>query len=554
MICLTMRIYVFCGLLILFSLQADAQNHFTAYIKDNKSNEPLIGAIVSLAGTGIGAAADVNGLVFVTGIPDGKQIIKCTNIGYRDYYDTLVFPLKSADTLKLMLEADNEEMEEVVVSTTRSTRTIQDVPTRIELVAGEELEEKSNMKPGDIKMVLSESTGIQTLQTSATSGNTGIRIEGMDGRYTQVLKDGFPLYAGFSGGLGLLQTPPLDLKRIEIVKGASSTLYGGGAIAGLINLISKTPGFKREFKALFNGTTAGGFDAGLFYSKRTKRAGITVYAAYDFNKAYSPDTTIFTAIPYFRRYILNPKLFWYPNEKTEVVFGVNGMYENRLGGDINYIKNGQDSIHLYHEDNKTERINTTLEVKRNLDDMGVLTLKNSTDHFSRVINTTGNTFDGTQAATFTEINYAVHKKKMEWVAGINAFTDAFIERKQTLGFERNYRLSTYGAFIQNTWDINTHFILETGLRIDYVSKYGYAALPRVSLLYKYGNSFSSRIGGGLGYKAPTLFTEESERLSYHNVLPINADSNKLERSYGGNWDVNYKTTFKDGKVIFSVNQ
>ena len=81
-----------------------------------------------------------------------------------------------------------------------------DIPTRVEFIAGEELDEKANMKPGDIRMVLTESTGIQTQQTSATSANASIRIQGLDGRYTQVLKDGFPLYAGFSSGLGLLQT------------------------------------------------------------------------------------------------------------------------------------------------------------------------------------------------------------------------------------------------------------------------------------------------------------------------------------------------------------
>ena len=110
--------------------------------------------------------------------------------------------------------------------------------------------------------------GIQTQQVSATSANSSIRIQGLDGRYTQLLKDGFPLYAGFSGGLGLLQTPPLDLRQVEIIKGSSSTLYGGGAIAGLINLVSKTPEDKRELNFLANGTSAGGVDASSFYAQK----------------------------------------------------------------------------------------------------------------------------------------------------------------------------------------------------------------------------------------------------------------------------------------------
>ncbi|MDP2058936.1 MAG: Plug domain-containing protein, partial [Flavobacteriaceae bacterium] len=118
----------------------------------------------------------------------------------------------------------DEEMDEVIITATRSSRTIENTPTRLEAISGEELEEKGNMKPGDIRMMLNESTGIQTQQTSATSYNSSIRIQGLDGKYTQILRDGFPLYSGFSGGLGLLQVVPLDLKQVEVIKGASSTL------------------------------------------------------------------------------------------------------------------------------------------------------------------------------------------------------------------------------------------------------------------------------------------------------------------------------------------
>src|SRR5690242_19320103 len=129
------------------------------------------------------------------------------------------------------------------------------------------------MKPGDIRMLLNESTGIQTQQTPATSYNSSIRIQGLDGRYTQVLRDGFPLYAGFSGGLSLMQVTPLDLKQVEVIKGSSSTLYGGGAIAGLVNLVSKVPGNKRELSFIVNGTSGKEWDASGFYSQKFKKTG-----------------------------------------------------------------------------------------------------------------------------------------------------------------------------------------------------------------------------------------------------------------------------------------
>jgi outer membrane receptor for ferrienterochelin and colicins len=175
-----------------------------------------------------------------------------------------------------------------LISSTRSSRTIKDIPTRIEFIAGEELEEKANMKAGDIRMLLSESTGIQTQQTSATSANASIRIQGLDGRYTQILKDGFPLYAGAASGLGLLQTPPLDLKQVEIIKGSSSTLYGGGAIAGLVNLISKTPTDEKELGFHLNGSSGRGFDINGFYGQRFNKIGTTIFAAHNRNWAYTP--------------------------------------------------------------------------------------------------------------------------------------------------------------------------------------------------------------------------------------------------------------------------
>src|SRR4051812_34910811 len=107
---------------------------------------------------------------------------------------TVVQQDTTENTLSDTTAKKGEDLEEVQVSTTRSSRSIQDIPTRIEFIAGEELDEKANMKPGDIRMMLSESTGIQTQTTSATSGNSSIRIQGLDGRYTQILKDGFPMF------------------------------------------------------------------------------------------------------------------------------------------------------------------------------------------------------------------------------------------------------------------------------------------------------------------------------------------------------------------------
>ena len=230
---------------------AYTQNTFQAVIKDAHTKEPLIGATAVLEGTSTGASADLNGLVTISNIPNGKQIIVFSFVGYETHKDTFEFPLSSNQQVIIFLEG-GEEMEEVIITATRSSRTIEEIPTRIEFLGAEELEEKAVMNSTNIAMLLRESTGIQMQQTSANSANQSIRIQGLGGRYTQILKDGFPLFGGFSSGLSIMQIPPLDLKQVEVIKGSASTLYGGGAIAGLINLVTKKPAETRMGKGKGN--------------------------------------------------------------------------------------------------------------------------------------------------------------------------------------------------------------------------------------------------------------------------------------------------------------
>ena len=544
-----MKKIIFLCLTLFIAVIAEAQSDFRAIIKGGHNNEPLPGTTVTIPALKKVAVADSSGFVLITGIPAGKYKIKFSHAGMEETEKEFSFPLAADTIAEIILQLSEEEEEEVVIQSTRSTRTIQNIPTRVEFIAGEELDEKANMKPGDIRMVLNESTGIQTQQTSATSANASIRIQGLDGRYTQILKDGLPLYAGFSGGLGLLQTPPLDLKQFEVIKGSASTLYGGGAIAGLVNLVSKTPTDERELKFHLDATSAGGLNTSGFYGQRFGKAGLTLFASRNSNAAYDPADIGLTAIPKFERYTFNPKFFLYPNKKTQLSFGVNMTTEDRTGGDIDFIKGKKSSG--FFEKNHSERLSTQFSFERRLGTCSHIIIKNSYNYFKRITSLPQYVFNGKQHGTFAEAAYAVHDNKIEWITGLNLVTDKFNEVKTTDTPLRDYEQLTFGAFLQNNWKLNDRFSLETGLRGDYVKDYGFAFLPRVSALFKFTPKLTSRIGAGMGYKTPTIFTEESERLQYKNVLPINDATNKLERSYGVNADINYKTKFDD--VSFSIN-
>jgi len=540
-------------LAIIYTSLAFGQNTFKAIIKDSESKELLIGATAILQGTTNGASADQNGYLELKNIPDGKQSIIYSYVGYQEKKNTFIFPLNQTEPFEILLSAEEgEELEEVVITSTRSSRTINNIPTRIEAISGEELEEKGNMKPGDIRMMLNESTGIQTQQTSATSYNSSIRIQGLDGKYTQILKDGYPLYSGFSGGLSLLQIAPLDLQQVEVIKGASSTLYGGGAIAGLVNLVSKIPKEERELSFMLNGTSALGLDVSGFYAKRNNKVGTTIFASYNTAKPYDPSDIGFTAIPKYTRYTVNPKLFVYFNDKTTLNAGVNATIEERIGGDIKYIENKGDETHSYFEKNNTNRYSAQLGLDHTINDSSKLSFKNSLSYYDRAIEIPGYKFSGVQLASFTEATYNHKVENAEWIAGLNLWTDKFNQDKFDNAQTVDYHYTTFGLFVQNTWNASEKFILETGLRGDYQNEYGFFALPRISGLLKVNPKLSIRLGGGLGYKTPTVFTEDAERIQFRNVLPINISETEAEKSVGGNFDINYKTSLSD-KMSFSIN-
>ncbi len=528
-----------------------AQNNLTIKVINAETKEPLPGASAYIQSMENGTTTDTAGIAVIRSVA-GKFNLVVSHVGFITQTIPVIFPaLSNILVVELAPDEEAEEEEEIVIQSTRSSRTIQDIPTRVEFIAGEELDEKANMKPGDIRMVLTESTGIQTQQTSATSANASIRIQGLDGRYTQILKDGFPMYAGFSSGLGLLQTPPLDLKQFEVIKGSASTLYGGGAIAGLVNLISKTPKEERELKFHFDVTSAGGLNTSGFYGQKFGKAGMTLFASRNSNAPYDPADIGLTAIPKFERYTVNPKLFVFFSPKTTLTAGVNVTTEVRTGGDIAYIKG--DNPPGYFEKNNTDRFTSQFHLEHHFGRCSHLSFKNSYNHFKRVITSNGYAFNGTQNGTFSEVTYAYHGEQSEWVTGLNLLTDDFKEEQLTATPLRNYQQLTVGAFVQNTWKVNDKLHIESGVRGDYVKDYGFAFLPRMSALFKFTPKLSSRIGGGLGYKTPTIFTEESERLQYRNVLPIDNEVNEMERSYGLNADINYKTKLADGAVSFSIN-
>ena len=408
-----------------------------------------------------------------------QQTIISALIGRCSYFSfvfAFVFFLSSVESF-----AQEEEVEEITVNATRSRRSFEEQPTRVEVLGGEEINEKANMKPGDIRMLLNESTGIYVQQTSATSFNSSIRIQGLAGKYTQILRDGMPLYGGYSGGLSLLQIAPLDLQQVEVIKGSNSTLYGAGAIAGLVNLVTRRPASEPENSLLLNGTTSSGIDASGFFSRRKDTIGSTLFASYNTSDAYDPADNGLSAIPEFERWTFSPRIF-IEGENSELTFGVSAVMEDRLGGDMNYIK-GNKATPAYFEKSKTARYSRQLEYNYLYESDNELVIRNSVNRFKRELDVPNFQFSGTQVSTFSEAHLLGTTNTTDWVLGINFLTEDFEQDNAAFDFKHDFDSHTAGVFVQGTLPLSENWLLESGLRVDHTSDYGSFLLPRISLLY-----------------------------------------------------------------------
>lgn len=530
----------------------------TFQILDEESEEPLSGATVYIHELDRGTTVDGSGFASFEEIQAGSYTFSFRYIGYETVTRTFEIPFSGVQPIQILLEHEHEHLDEITVSTTRTTRSIEDAPTRVEAITLEEIEEKGNMRPGDIRMLLAESTGIQVQQTSAISGSSNFRIQGLDGRYTQLLKDGFPLYSGFSGGLSIMQIPPLDLYQVEVVKGANSTLYGGGAIAGLVNLISKEPREERELSFLANASTSNSRDLSGYYSERFQSVGLTLFSAWNQNSGYDPSDQEFSAIPDYNRFTLNPRLFWHPGDDTKIMAGGQWSIEERLGGDMLVI-NGEDQTNRYFEQHNTHRVSTQFSLDHRFSEQTSLSAKNSFTFFERSIEVPGFLFEGNQIASFSEIALHHETNLWSWVGGVNLWDDRFDEQADSQPNSRDFYTIIFGSFLQNTAQITERFSIESGLRVDHAQPAtnnrldGWFLLPRISVLYRLNSAWSMRAGAGMGYKLPDMFTDEAENRAFQNVVPPDMDEIKAEQSYGLNFDINYRTILAD-RIVFRVNQ
>ncbi len=542
---------LFCILFIFSGFTGWAQNNFNCIIKDAVSKEPLEGVTAKITGSTKATASASDGSAAFTNLAPGTIKISFSFVGYES--QASIFPVPQGDIVPIIYlqKAVEKTEEEVIIISSRTNSRIEDLPTKVEVLGSEEVDEEAGTIPGNIASLLGDIAGIQSQRTSGATGNIDLRVQGLPGKYTQILRDGLPLFGGYSGSFSVLQIPPLDLKQVEIIKGASSTLYGGGAIAGMINLISKTPKLNDpQHSVLINYSTLNEKNINSFFSGRNKKAGYTFFAGTTLQSAKDVNNDGFSDVPDLTGFFLHPKLFLYPNEKNTLTLEYDGTWEDRNGGDMQVLHNTKDNLHQFFIRNKSFRNSLAATWENRLNKTDQLSFKGLLGFFNRHINTNVFGMKASQQTFFTELAYLKKWNRHTLVSGINISGANFEKKLPDSSGINPYRNAVFGIFLQDDWKLSQQLTAQTGLRFDYNSAYDPVLLPRLSLLYKFNPHFTSRLGGGMGYKAPSVFSNDIDEreLRNHNL----AEGILTEKSLGANWDVTYKQNFDEWHI--TINQ
>jgi outer membrane receptor for ferrienterochelin and colicins len=543
----TMKCYIILFVSVLFAATAEAQRR--VHIQDAETGMP-IPAVMIRTDSAMLANTDSLGNALIPAAREGQQITFS-----RFDYQEIKQHFSNSDTgvWLIKMATDKTELEDVVVvASTRNDENIENSPLKVEVLGKAEMSEEAGLKPGNIASILSDVSGVQVQQSSATSGNSNVRIQGLDGRYTQILRDGMPMYDGFSGGLGIMTIPPLDLQQVELIKGSASTLYGGGAIGGLVNLISKRPTLKQEADVLLNYTSLKELNANAYLAKRNKKFGYTFFTGYSNQQAVDVNDDGFSDAPDLSSVLLHPKFFFYPTEKTTISVGYSGTFDKRKGGDMQLLDGGPTPVHRYFEDNESQRNTAEYAIEHYYSGRAKLVFKGNYSNFYKQTSTDEYLVKGNQASYYDEVSLLQPFGKSNLVAGINITGDEYKTRSPDTMSLQSARNFTAGVFAQFNWHIKDNTILETGLRADHHDVYGFFVLPRIAVFHRFTDQWAARAGFGMGYKTPNPLVPQNIEYDLPQLLPV-PNGLSAEISYGYNAEVNYKKEWDKEHTLF-INQ
>jgi outer membrane receptor for ferrienterochelin and colicins len=429
-------------------------------------------------------------------------------------------------------EHNDNRIEKIQVSASRLGRIVTESATRTEIINGEEIQEKALMRPGNISMLVAETGGVRVQTTSPALGSSNIRLQGMHGRYTQLLSDGLPLYGGQTASIGLLQIPPTDLANVEIIKGSASSLYGGSALGGVINLISRTPSDVYEGEVLLNATSKNGQDiTSYFASPLTSALSASITAGVHHQEEQDLDNDGWIDLAGYERHSVRPRFYWQQDNGANLYVTLGAMKEQRDGGTL-----GDATLpdgNRFPQTQETLRTDVGFIYDRPLGQVMTINVRGSAmkqDHeheFGSVQE------DDSHSSSLIESSLSGYSDKTAWLVGLALQSEKF--ESETFS-EFNYSYQVPGLFSQLDYEVSDNISMSLSARADWHNEYGTQVSPRISLLYGQEN-WTVRGAYGQGFFAPSPFVEDIDEAGLSRLAPL--ESIDEERASTASIDISY---------------
>lgn len=477
-----------------------------------------------------GATTDATGKAHLV-LPAGQRSLVLTRIGFvpKRVAVMVIADTTVAVTIDVAMEDMVATMQEVIVTATRTERLAGKTPLRVEVVDEMEVDENTLMAPSGITMLLNETPGLRVQPASPTLGTGSVRILGLPGQYTAMLADGLPLYGGAASALGPLDISPVDLSRVEIIKGAASSLYGGQALGGVINLISKRPTGRSE--VLLNRRTMGVTDAATWLSRRfSDNSGLSLLMSGTIQSAADPDDDGWSDQPRARRWGIRPR-FSFGDASGRSLFATAGYgYDDRQGGTLGRAL-APDGL-PFREGLTGRRADAGMTLRLPQSDSGHLAVRLALSTNGRERRFGAGPIERDRISTgFAELTRAMKTERSAVVFGAAVQADTY-HNKLNANFDHDW--VTPGLFTTADRDIGP-VTVSASIRGDFHSETGFELTERLALLMRPADEWSVRVSGGTGFAPPASMTEEVEAIGLRAIQPSTL---RAERSRGVMLDLN----------------
>lgn len=501
--------------------------------KLSHKNQPVEFAHVALLHTSLGTISTEQGEYAIENISAGNYQLKISAIGYKTI--TLSVNIKSSErkVLNIELAEDVSSLEEVVITGTMKEVTKMNSPIPVEVYAPSLF--LKNPTP-NIFEALSMVNGVQP-QINCNVCSTGdIHINGLEGPYTMILIDGMPIVSSLATVYGLAGIPNSLVKRIEVVKGPASTLYGSEAVGGVINIITKEPLGAPSLKIDAYGTTLGEYNADISSSFKVKKSAsllgvnyFNFWQKWDVNNDNFTDATLQKRISVFNKWS-----FHRPSGKNFSLAG-RYVYENRWGGELQWTPDHRGTDIYYGESIYTNRAefigNYQLKSKENLhiDYSYNYHLQDSYYGTTKYL--------ANQSTAFVQFRWSKQLGKHDLLAGLpiryTLYDDNTTGTSLLDGTNNPGTTFLPGIFLQDEIKVSDKFSILGGARYDHHNVHGNIFTPRLSFKLSPNPNNTLRLTSGSGYRVVNLFTEEHAALTGARqvIVKSNLDPEK-------SWNVN----------------